>query len=121
MFNHEFALSQLKRDGYHLAVASNSIRNTIQVMLSKANLIQHLEFFLSNQDVVKGKPNPEIYNKAISQLGFRPDECVIVEDNENGIRAAKASGAHVLEVDTVHDVNYDNISRFIAHIEEAAK
>lgn len=121
MFNHEFALSQLKRDGYYLAVASNSIRNTIQVMLSKANLIQHLEFFLSNQDVVKGKPNPEIYNKAISRLGFRPDECVIVEDNENGIRAAKASGAHVLEVDTVHDVNYDNISRFIAHIEETAK
>lgn len=117
MFHHEFALSHLKQDGYKLAVASNSIKNSISVMMDKARLADYLEFFISNQDVSKGKPDPEMYNLAISKLGLMPAECVIVEDNENGIRAAKASGAHVLEVATVYDVNYQNIKQFINSVE----
>lgn len=117
MFHHEFALSHLKQEGYKLAVASNSIKNSISVMMDKAKLADYLEFFISNQDVSKGKPDPEMYNLAISKLNLTPAECVIVEDNENGIRAAKASGAHVLEVATVYDVNYQNIKQFIDMIE----
>ena len=117
MFHHEFALSHLKQEGYKLAVASNSIKNSISVMMDKARLADYLEFFISNQDVSKGKPDPEMYNLAISKLGLIPAECVIVEDNENGIRAAKASGAHVLEVATVYDVNYQNIKQFINTVE----
>lgn len=118
MFHHEYALSNLKAEGYHLAVASNSIRNTVDLMMQKSNLLQYLDFFLSNQDVKKGKPDPEIYNVAIAKLGLDPSECMIVEDNFNGIAAAKASGAHVMEVDTVYDVNYDNIKH---HIELSEK
>ncbi|MFJ2602256.1 HAD family hydrolase [Pantoea agglomerans] len=117
MFHHEYALSMLKKDGYKMAVASNSIKNSIEVMMERAHLSQYLEFYVSNQDVVKGKPDPEMYNKAISMLGLKPADCVIVEDNENGIKAAKASGAHVLEVETVYDVNYANIKRFISLVE----
>lgn len=58
-----------------------------------------------------------MYTLAISKLGLRPSECLIVEDNENGIKAAKASGAHVLEVETVYDVNYQNIKQRIKKIE----
>lgn len=117
MFHHEYALSKLTQDGYKLAVASNSIKNSIEVMLRKASLLQYLEFFISNQDVIKGKPDPEMYNLAIKNMGLQPDECLIVEDNENGIKAAKASGAHVLEVETVYDVNYENIINKIHLIE----
>ncbi|MGL9773853.1 MAG: HAD family hydrolase [Sodalis sp. (in: enterobacteria)] len=119
MFHHEYALSSLQREGYRLAVASNSIKNSIEVMMDRAHLTQYLEFTLSNQDVVKGKPDPEIYNKAIMTLKVLPQECVIVEDNENGIKAARASGAHVLEVKTIYDVNYENIKKFIMSVEEA--
>jgi beta-phosphoglucomutase len=118
MFHHEFALSTLQKEGYRLVVASNSIRNTVEVMMDKSHLKQYLDFFLSNQDVSKGKPDPAIYIKAIQMLGLTPEECVIVEDNENGIKAAKASGANVLQVKTVYDVNYDNIKRFINEIEQ---
>jgi beta-phosphoglucomutase len=119
-FHHQYALSKLKEHGYKLAVASNSIRNTVKVMMEKAALIDYLDFYLSNQDVTKGKPDPEIYNLAIKKLGLDPRECLIVEDNENGLKAANASGAHVLKVETVHDVNYDNISQFIKEIEKDA-
>ncbi|OBT15798.1 HAD family hydrolase [Vibrio tasmaniensis] len=117
VFHHQYALSKLQENGYKLAVASNSIRNTVKVMMDKAALAEYLEFFLSNQDVEKSKPDPEIYNLAIKKLGLRPEECVIVEDNENGLKAARASGANVLKVETVNDVTYDNIVDFINKVE----
>ena len=116
-FRHEYALSCLQHEGYKLAVCSNSIRMTIDLMMQKCALQKYLDFTLSNQDVIKSKPDPEIYDKAISMLGVSPQECLIVEDNQNGIKAALASGAHLLKVDTVDDVNYDNIRNRIDDIE----
>lgn len=87
-FHHEYALSKLKEEGYRMAVCSNSIRNTIEIMMQKASLEMYLDFYISNEDVKKGKPNPEMYNKAIERMRLHPKECMIVEDNENGIKAA---------------------------------
>ena len=84
--------------------------------MEKSCLDQYLDLKLSNQDVDKGKPAPDIYIKAIQDLGLRPEQCLIVEDNENGIRAARASGAHVLEVAETTDVNLENILNKIAEI-----
>lgn len=117
-FNHEYALSKLKSEGYRLAVGSNSIRMTIEIMMNYARLTDYFDFMLSNQDVKNPKPDPEIYLTAISKMKLKPENCLIIEDNENGIKAATASGAHVLVVKTVDDVNYDNIKNRILEIEE---
>ncbi|QYN43926.1 HAD-IA family hydrolase [Gilliamella sp. ESL0441] len=117
-FNHEYALSKLKSEGYRLAVGSNSIKMTIKMMMDYAKLTDYLEFMLSNQDVKNAKPDPEIYLTAMSRMGLTPSECLIVEDNENGIKAAKSSGAHLLVVKTVDEVNYDNIKNRILEIEQ---
>ncbi len=117
VFHHEFALSRLRHEGYRLAVASNSIRDSIEVMLSRASLLENFEFFLSNQDVTCGKPAPEIYQKAIARLGLLPQQCLVIEDNEHGIRAATESGAHVMKVAAVSEVNYINIRSFINSVE----
>lgn len=116
-FYHEYALAKLKNEGYRLAVCSNSVRNSVKVMMEKANLLQHLEFFLSNEDVTQSKPDPEMYNNAISRLSLCPEECLILEDNENGIKAALASGAHLKEVCCVEEVNYQSIKQKITEIE----
>jgi len=116
-FYHEYALAKLKAEGYRLVVCSNSIHRTVEVMMEKSNLLGHLEFFLSNEDVVKSKPDPEMYDTAVAKLGLEPNECLILEDNEKGIKAAKASGAHLMEVCRVEDVNYQNIKRRIAELE----
>jgi HAD superfamily hydrolase (TIGR01509 family) len=116
-FNHEFALSRLKAKGYLLAVASNSIRHTVEVMMQRAALDQYLEFVVSNEDVARAKPDPEMYNLAIKQFGITPKECLVIEDNENGIRAAISSGAHVLKVDDVAEVTFVNIVKKIAECE----
>lgn len=116
-FVHEFALSRLKSMNYKLGLASNSVRNSVEVMMRKSNLDRYFDFMLSNEDVQRGKPDPEIYNKSIDILGLQPHECLIVEDNDNGIKAATGSGAHVLMVNEVDEVNIDNILNRIREID----
>lgn len=120
-FIHQYALSKLKAEGYHLAVASNSIRYTVDMMMEKADLDQYLDFKLSNQDVKKAKPDPEIYQVAIARLGLKPEECLIAEDNQNGVKAALSSGAHLFKVDTVNDVTYSKLISRIKEIEGGAQ
>ncbi|SHK88056.1 haloacid dehalogenase superfamily, subfamily IA, variant 3 with third motif having DD or ED [Selenomonas ruminantium] len=118
LFHHEYALSKLHQEGYQIAVCSNSIRKTIELMMEKAALTPYLDLIVSNEDVVKAKPDPEMYQFAIKSFGLRPEECIVVEDNPNGIQAGKASGAFVMEVSTVYDVTYENIMRMVRRCED---
>ncbi len=118
IFYHEYALARLKTEGYRLVVCSNSVRPTINLMMERSNLKKYLDFQISAQDVNIPKPDPEIYSVSISRLGLKPQECLILEDNENGIKAAIESGAHLMRVTTVEDVNYQQIKNKINEIEE---
>ena len=118
VFHHQYALARLKSDGYKLVVCSNSIKDTITIMLTKAGIIDYFDFYLSNQDVKKSKPDPEMYNTAIGKLGLKKEECLVVEDNENGIKSALAAGAHLLRVYNVNDVHYQSIAHRIKEIEQ---
>lgn len=117
-FNQEYALSKLKSEGYKLAVCSNSIKSTVNIMMNMSSLDKYLDLKLSNEDVLESKPSPEIYIKAMEKLNLSPKECLIVEDNENGIKAAKSSGGNLLAVKTVDDVNYNNIKNKILELEK---
>jgi HAD superfamily hydrolase (TIGR01509 family) len=109
VFHHQYALSQLKAAGYSLGVASNSVRRTVEEMMERSDLMRYLDVTISNEDVTRAKPDPEMYLVAMERLGVRPEETVIVEDNENGVKAATAAGAHVLVVDGPDDVTLDAI------------
>jgi len=115
-FHHEYAVSRLKIEGFKMAVCSNSIRASVEAMLEKSALLHYMDITISNQDVQFPKPDPEMYVKAISNFGLSPRECLIIEDNEAGIKAAIASGAHVLRVASTDEVNYQNIREEIQRI-----
>jgi HAD superfamily hydrolase (TIGR01509 family) len=118
-FEQEYALSKLKDMGLKIAVCSNSIRNTVVTIMDKTCLSHYIDIIISNEDVSKGKPDPEMYIKAMNKFNLLPSECLIVEDNENGIKAAKASGAHLLIVNEVVDTNYENIFNKVKEIESS--
>lgn len=113
----EYALSRLHHEGYKIAVCSNSIRASIEMMMEKSALLPYIDRIVSNQDVKKGKPDPEMYLKAMACFGLKPEECLILEDNENGINAARASGGKLLVIGEVSDTNNFNIRRRIDQIE----
>ena len=120
VFHHQYALSQLKASGYLLGVASNSVRRTVEEMMERSDLMRYLDVMFSNEDVSRPKPDPEMYLSAMERLGVRPEETVIVEDNENGVKAARASGAHVLVVEGPEDVTLDAIKSRIAAAESTS-
>ncbi len=116
-FLHEYALSRLKAEGYILCVCSNSIKKTITTMLEKAKIYDYFDLIISAEDVVNGKPDPAMYVEAMQRLDVDPDEAIIIEDNEHGIKAALSSRAHLMIVKDVNEVNYFSITNKILAIE----
>ncbi len=116
-FAHEYALSKLKGAGYRLAVASNSIRATVELMMEKSNLREYFDVLISNQDVKNAKPDPEMYLTATAKLGLSPADCLVIEDNPNGIKAAEAAGCPVMVVRGVDEVHLGNIEAALRRAE----
>lgn len=116
-FQHQYALSNLKAAGYKLGLASNAVRQSIEIMMTATELISYLDVILSNQDVKKSKPDPEIYLVSAEKLNCKPSEMLVIEDNQNGIIAAQKAGAHLLVVDSPLGVTLDRISDRISQIE----
>lgn len=103
------ALDVLVGEGYLLACCSNAIRTSVHTMLEVVGLKKYFNIIISNQDVTSPKPNPEMYLKAMDKLDVKPSECLIVEDNEKGFKAAKSSGAKLMKVKSTKDVTYSNV------------
>lgn len=117
----EYALSRLKREQYKVAVASNSIAATVDLMMSASGLAPYLDLQVAASDVSRPKPDPEIYLVAAERLGVDIDECLVVEDSQFGIAAAVASGAHLLRVSGVEDVNYFAIASRVRELERGVR
>ncbi len=109
LFHIQYCLSQLKAHGYLISVCSNSIKPTVNTFLQLSGLLPFIDSILSNEDVSMPKPDPEIYISAMNNFGLTPSQCLIVEDNPNGIQAAKASKANVLVVSDPSQVTIDNL------------
>ena len=92
---------------------TNSIRQTALLMLKNTGQLSFMEHVISNEDVNKPKPDPEGYVKSMLHLKLDPSECLVVEDSEKGIQAAKKSKAHVYEVKGYHDVTLENVLKTI--------
>lgn len=109
----------IKSMGIGVAVASNSIRDTLNTCLRSLGLLDLVDYSLSNEDVSSPKPSPEMYNKVIEHFNTTPDRVVIFEDSPIGMMAAQASGARVEQVRDRSDIWFDRILRVVEELNEA--
>lgn len=86
-----FCFESLYHLGYRMACISNAISNTAHSILETLGIKDYFSLILSNEDVARPKPHPDIYKKAVVMMRTRAKDCVAFEDNTNGIRAAKAA------------------------------
>lgn len=108
-------LAALEQKGIPKAIATSSRRTFVRNVLRRFDLEPRFAFILTAEDVVNGKPNPEIYLKAAARFGLRPDEIAVLEDSENGCRAAVRSGAAAVAVPGGHSLRHDFTgARFVA-------
>ena len=108
-------LRRLREDGYRICCASNSIRESVKMMLLKKGLLEYVEFIYSNQDVKHPKPSPEMYLKCMIKAGIGPKYTLIVEDSHIGRKAALSSGASLCAVRNPDDVTYEKVKGAIEH------
>ncbi|WP_437229849.1 HAD family hydrolase [Planctomicrobium sp. SH661] len=100
-------LDAIEASGVPKAVATSSNRVYLTRMLKRFDLLDRFDDLLSGDDISHGKPHPEIYLTAASKLGVDPAHMLVMEDSENGTRAAVAAGAYVVSVPHDHSRHHD--------------
>lgn len=91
-----------------LAIASGALRHEIEIILRTAGLYDQFRGIVSAEDVQHGKPEPEIFLKALdllnrqSQGSLAAENCVVIEDSKEGLRGARRAGMKCLAVTNSH-------------------
>lgn len=75
-----------------IQVASSATRPTVDKVLEHFNLEKYFKYRIGGDEVSKSKPEPEIFFKAAQQSGSDPENCLVIEDSGNGVKAAKSAG-----------------------------
>lgn len=102
-------LRSLKSRGYKLAVATNSVRASLDNILSKLEIDTFFEVTFSNEDVAHPKPEPDIYLSVLRALGINPLEALVIEDSVPGIQAARKAGTKLLVVRSPNEVTAERL------------
>lgn len=91
-------LMELARARVPLALASSTREEVVRRELAEAELLQYFDVVIGGDRIARSKPAPDIFLRAAELLGRRPEECIVIEDSPNGIRAAAAAGMMPLMV-----------------------
>lgn len=113
-------IKKLKNQGYTIACATNSIRETSKLMLIRKGFFEYIDFLYSNEDVILPKPNAEIYMQCMIKAQVNPDETVIIEDSHIGRKGATRSGAHLCAVIDSNDLTFSKINNTILNAEKTS-
>ena len=106
---------KLKLEGFTIACATNSIRETAKLQLIRKGFMEYIDFLYSNQDVNNPKPNAEIYMRCMIKAGVSPDQTVIIEDSHIGRQGAIRSGGILCAVENPDDLSYNKIKKTISN------
>ncbi len=85
-------LENLKSKKIKLAIASSSFADLIDIVMTKLGLKEYFDVIVSGHEAENGKPDPDIFLYAADRLGVKPEECLVIEDSENGVKAAVNAG-----------------------------
>jgi HAD superfamily hydrolase (TIGR01509 family) len=106
-------LALIEDRGLPKAVCTSSDRNHLQHVLGRFELLSRFDTTLTAEDVTHGKPHPEIYLAAAKRLGVSPERLLVLEDSENGTKAAVAAGAVAVSVPHEHSSSQDFASAWL--------
>jgi HAD superfamily hydrolase (TIGR01509 family) len=97
-----FEIIEAFRGNLKMAVATGSPPRFLTIVIQKLSLQDTFQALVTSDDVARGKPEPDIYLLAARRLNTLPERCIVLEDSENGARAGKRAGCHVIAVPTLY-------------------
>jgi len=95
-------MGMLEGKGMKLALATSGVREYAELVMHRLGLEKAFDAVVTGDEVKNGKPDPEPFLKAASRLGVDPKDCIVIEDAEKGVEAAKAAGMKA--------IGYQNLS-----------
>lgn len=93
-------LEKLSKEERIIILATSTIREFTDILLRSQGIQQYFDFILTAEDASKGKPDPEVYEKAINLSGLNTKDILVYEDSKNGIASGLASGCNVVGIHT---------------------
>jgi HAD superfamily hydrolase (TIGR01509 family) len=100
-------LAALERHNIPKGIATSSRRSFVDRVLARFDYQPRFAPILTSEDITEGKPHPEIYLKAAARLNIAPGQMLVLEDSQNGCRAAVAAGAITVAVPGTHCLRHD--------------
>jgi len=100
-------IEELRNRKIKLALASSSPKKLIEIILAKLNLQDSFDLIISGEEVEKGKPAPDIFTEAAYRLDLNPNDCIVIEDSTNGVKAAKAAMMKCIGFQNINSGNQD--------------
>ena len=115
-------IKEYHSNGLTLILASSASMLTINNVFTRFELEHYFKAKLSGADLKASKPHPEIFEKAAETSGFSRNECMVIEDSTNGIKAAKAAGIFCIGFKSPHSTNqdYSKADKVITNFKEIA-
>lgn len=98
---------ELKRQGIQVGIASSSERAAIEAMIKAADVAELVDYSISGTECSAHKPNPEIYIKALKDMGLHTQNAFAVEDSPTGITSALNAGLPVYALKPRHNEEMD--------------
>jgi beta-phosphoglucomutase family hydrolase len=92
----------MKQYPVKLALATSSRRTKVELLLTKTGLSRYFNAVIAGEDVQRGKPAPDMFLEAARQLDVSPWQCIVFEDAEKGVQAAKRAGMKCVAITTTH-------------------
>ena len=100
-------IDAMNRRGLPFGLATSSFRRFVDVLFKTRSWGDDLRFLITGDDVTRGKPDPQIYQMAAEAAGVACDRMMVLEDSENGIRAAAAAGCIAIAVPNDQTADHD--------------
>lgn len=99
----EDLFAYLTSHGYQKAIATSSSRETAERYFQYAGLAFDFEQSVCGTEVAVSKPAPDIFRKAAEKLNLKPEQCLVLEDSYNGVRAGAAAGCQVVMIPDIQE------------------
>ena len=113
-------IEDLHTNGIQLIVASSASKSTINRVFNRFNLHNYFTHIVSGEDFPKSKPDPAIFLHAVTLSIAAKENCIVIEDSTNGIKAAKAAGIYCIGYDSINSKlqDYSLADKVITHFNE---
>jgi beta-phosphoglucomutase len=104
-------------ESYNIFCASNSIRKTVELVLTRLGVIKYFDGYFGNDDVFMAKPSPELYYKCMVRAGAKLDETLVIEDSPVGEQTIKNAEVHGLIIKDRTELTLDRVENRIKEID----